>query len=181
MITTNVRSAVISKGGAGGVGFELPPPPGADASAAAHSRLRALVLEEMKAYFRPELLNRLDEIVVFRRLGRPELERIAALEIDKTRARAAALGFGLRLTPGVVARVVAEGHSEELGARELRRAVTRLVDDPLAEAALAGRLAPGGGALLRLDARGAVEAVADDGAVTGDAAVELPAVVYSSA
>lgn len=154
VLTTNIGSQVIAKGG-GGVGFQLPNPDGSDAAA---GRLRSLVLEELKAYFRPELLNRLDEVVVFGRLGRPELAQIAGLELAKTEARAAERGVALRLGPGVMDRIIEEGYSEEMGARELRRAVTRCVDDPLADALLSGRVAPGGTALLRLPAGGAAGA-----------------------
>lgn len=147
ILTSNVGSAVISKGGAR-VGFDLPCAGGESAEAAKYDRIRSLVLEELKAYFRPELLNRLDEVVVFRPLGRPQVAAIAALELAKTEERVLARGIGLEVTPAVMDLLVAEGFDEAMGARELRRAVTRLVDDPLSDALLLGEVVAGDVALV---------------------------------
>ena len=145
VLTTNVGSSVISKGGQG-VGFELP---GQDAEATRHTRMRSLVMEELKSYFRPELLNRLDELVVFRRLTREDVASIAELELAKTAERAAERGIALRVEPAVMDLIIEEGYSETMGARELRRAVTRVVDDALSDAILTGRVSPGEVAVVR--------------------------------
>jgi ATP-dependent Clp protease ATP-binding subunit ClpC len=154
VLTSNVGSAAVARGGSS-VGFQL----GAveNQAEAAYRRVRSLVLEELKQYFRPELLNRLDEVVVFRKLGRPEVRAIADLELAKTAERAAQRGIALRLTPALMERLLEEGYSEVNGARELRRAVVRLVDDPLSDAILFGRVVPGSVAVLD---------VAPDGSVT---------------
>ena len=170
ILTTNVGSSVIAKGGASGIGFELPD---ADAAGARHGRLRTMVLEELKSYFRPELLNRMDEVVVFRRLTRDTVAAIAELELAKTADRAAERGIGLRLGPGVMEKLIEEGYSEDMGARELRRAVTRIIDDALSDAILTGAVVPGQVALLQLVAGGAV-AVVPAGSCEDGAAVPTP-------
>jgi len=173
VLTTNVGSSVVAKGGSG-IGFELA---GADDDTmdnplGRHARLRALVLEELKAYFRPELLNRLDEVVVFRRLDKQDVAAIAELELAKTSERVAERGIALRLGPGVIERIIEEGYSDTMGARELRRAVTRIVDDALSDAILTGAVAPGQVAVLRL-ARNGMEVVTTDQADDAETAVAV--------
>ena len=90
----------------------------------------------LQAFFRPELLNRMDEVVVFRSLGQPHVRRIADLELAKTAARMAERGIGLEVSSALMATIVEQGWNEAMGARELRRAVTRLVDDALSDAVL---------------------------------------------
>ena len=152
VMTSNIGSSVIAKGGAG-LGFDLGAPE--DADARAYGRVRSLVMEELKGYFRPELLNRLDEVVVFRQLDAADARRIASLELAATAARVAARGLHLEVTAALMAAITAAAAEREYGARPLKRAITRLVDDPLSDALLAGVLAEGD--VARLD-------VADDGA-----------------
>jgi ATP-dependent Clp protease ATP-binding subunit ClpC len=151
--TSNIGSNIISKGG-GSLGFALP---GAEsAEDAAYGRVRTLVMEELKAHFRPELLNRLDEIVVFRQLGVPEVTRIADLLIAETGARLQTKGIGLKVSSGAMSKIVEEGYDVAYGARPLKRAITRLVDDALSEAILFGSLAEGDVALVDVDYTGKV-------------------------
>lgn len=145
VLTTNVGSSVVAKGGAG-IGFELP---GENSVATQHRRLRSLVLEELKSYFRPELLNRLDEVVVFRRLLKEDVAQIAELELAKTAERVAERGIALRVEAPVLDMIIEEGYSESMGARELRRAVTRVVDDALSDALITGKVVKGQIAVLR--------------------------------
>lgn len=173
VLTTNVGSAVVAKGGQG-VGFELP---GMDEEATRHTRMRSLVMEELKSYFRPELLNRLDKLVVFRRLTKEDVAAIATLEIAKTAERAAQRGIALRVEPAVMDLIIEEGYSETMGARELRRAVTRVVDDALSDAILTGRVAPGEVAVVRRVTSGnasglPVEILRSTDAAAADAALE---------
>ena len=146
VLTTNVGSSIVAKGGSGGIGFELP---GDDVESTRQNRLRSLVMEELKSYFRPEMLNRLDDVIVFRRLTKQDVTAIASLELAKTAERAAERGIGLRLDDDVMELLIEEGLSETMGARELRRAVTRIVDDALSDAILTGKVAAGQIALLR--------------------------------
>ncbi len=97
-----------------------------DPNASYHNgRLREMVLEEVKQYFRPELLNRLDEQVVFHKLGRPEVRAIAGLLIQETTRRVEDKGFFLQLSQRMVERIITEGYSDEYGVRPLRQTVVR--------------------------------------------------------
>ena len=109
-------------------------------AAAERARLERVVRDEVKAFFRPELLNRFDEQIVFSRLGRPELRRIASLMVAETAARVAERGYKLEVGPALMERIIRDGHSAEYGARPLRRALTAAVEDVLADAVLSGRL-----------------------------------------
>ena len=118
-------------------------PDGDDGDAEAAQAVAVAVRRELAAQYRPEFLNRLDEIVVFRPLGGSQLDAVAGLLVARVAAAAAALGVALRATPALRARLVAEGASPRFGARPLRRAVRRLVEDPLSEALLEGFVAKG--------------------------------------
>jgi ATP-dependent Clp protease ATP-binding subunit ClpC len=109
--------------------------------AATDVALEAAALEAARSFFRAELLNRIDEVVVLRRLSADDLVRIAGVLL---RALASSIrerhGVDIRIEPGAVDCVAAAGFSPVYGARELRRAVERLVEAPLAELVLSGRL-----------------------------------------
>jgi ATP-dependent Clp protease ATP-binding subunit ClpC len=104
--------------------------------------LEAAALEAARGFFRPELLNRIDEVVVLRHLSEADVREIAARSLH---ALASSLrerhGVELRVEPDAVACVAAAGFSPVYGARELRRAIERLVEAPLAELVLSGELA----------------------------------------
>eukprot|EP00401_Gymnodinium_catenatum_P071172 CAMPEP_0117605526 /NCGR_PEP_ID=MMETSP0784-20121206/79239_1 /TAXON_ID=39447 /ORGANISM="" /LENGTH=165 /DNA_ID=CAMNT_0005408573 /DNA_START=67 /DNA_END=564 /DNA_ORIENTATION=+ len=95
-----------------------------------------MVHEELKGFFRPEFLNRLDEIIVFKSLTKPEVGEIAELEFRKTFKRCAERGITLSLTERFKQKVVDEGFNPVYGARPLRRAIMRLLEDKLAESFL---------------------------------------------
>jgi ATP-dependent Clp protease ATP-binding subunit ClpC len=153
IMTSNVGSSVIAKGGAQ-LGFSLPSDQGADEDA--YAKLKSLVTEELKGYFRPELLNRLDEVVVFRQLLKPDVARIAQLVLQQTANRLAQRDIRLDISPALMDRILEEGYDKEYGARPLNRAVSRLVDDPLSEALLQGHLVAGDTAYLDCTAGGPV-------------------------
>jgi ATP-dependent Clp protease ATP-binding subunit ClpC len=110
--------------------------------------MRTRINDELKQYFRPELLNRMDEIIVFRQLSREEVVSIADLLIREVGSRLTEQGIALEVTDAVKERLVAEGYDPSYGARPLRRAVTRLLEDSLAEALLTGDIKPGDTAVL---------------------------------
>ncbi|HPY89782.1 MAG TPA: ATP-dependent Clp protease ATP-binding subunit, partial [Lentisphaeria bacterium] len=89
--------------------------------------------ESAKKHFRPEFLNRVDEIVVFRQLGPDELAQIIHLELDKISERLRAKGGVLRLTDAAEKLLLERGYKPEFGARQLRRTVEQMLEDPLAE------------------------------------------------
>lgn len=103
-----------------------------------YDHLKEKLLSEARHTFRPELLNRFDDIVVFRRLGKEELTRILMLEVDKFQERLRKTGLKLVLDDAVKAFLVEKGNDPALGARPLRRVVQTYVEDPLAEMVLAG-------------------------------------------
>lgn len=147
IMTSNIGSKVIEKGG-GGLGFEFS---GADAEETNYNRIRSLVNEELKQYFRPEFLNRLDEIIVFRQLSRDEVKEIAEIMLKEVFSRMSEKGIHLSVTDGFKERLVEEGYNPSYGARPLRRAVMRLLEDSLAEEFLSGRIGEGDSAVVDVD------------------------------
>ena len=101
------------------------------------SRAHDTVMEAAKQYFRPEFLNRLDDIIVFRNLEKPDFERIVDIEIDKVRDLLKPKNAKLVLDPKVREMILEQGSSAEFGARLYRRQVERLIEDPLSDAILA--------------------------------------------
>ena len=144
IMTSNIGSKVIEKGG-GGLGFEFS---GGAAEETNYNRIRSLVNEELKQYFRPEFLNRLDEIIVFRQLTRDEVKVIAEIMLKEVFGRMQEKGITLSVTETFKERLVEEGYNPSYGARPLRRAVMRLLEDSLAEEFLSGRISDGDSALV---------------------------------
>ncbi|MDZ8050421.1 MAG: ATP-dependent Clp protease ATP-binding subunit [Aulosira sp. ZfuVER01] len=151
ILTSNIGSKVIEKGG-GGLGFDFDSQ--ADAS---YNRIRNLVNEELKAYFRPEFLNRLDEIIVFTQLSKDEVKRIADILLREVAGRLTEKGITLEVTERFKERVVQEGYNPSYGARPLRRAIMRLLEDSLAEALLSGHIISGDTAIADVDDDGQVQ------------------------
>ena len=139
IMTSNIGSKVIEKGG-GGLGFEFS---GENAEENQYNRIRSLVNEELKQYFRPEFLNRLDEIIVFRQLNREEVKQIAEIMLREVFNRIGDKGITLSVSNAFKERLVEEGYNPAYGARPLRRAVMRLLEDSLAEEVLSGRIKDG--------------------------------------
>jgi ATP-dependent Clp protease ATP-binding subunit ClpC len=143
ILTSNVGSKVIEKGG-GGLGFEL----SEDQSSSHYNRIKSLVNEELKQYFRPEFLNRLDEIIVFRQLTKNEVGQIAEIMLKEVFDRLSMKGIQLEVTDRFKTRLVDEGYNPTYGARPLRRAVMRLLEDSLAEEVLSEKIKAGDTAVV---------------------------------
>jgi|TARA_B110000971_G_scaffold67364_1_gene69093 ATP-dependent Clp protease ATP-binding subunit ClpC len=143
ILTSNVGSKVIEKGG-GGLGFEL----AEDELSSQYSRIKSLVNEELKQYFRPEFLNRLDEIIVFRQLTKDEVAQIAEIMLNEVFERISLKGIQLEVTERFKNRLVDEGYNPTYGARPLRRAVMRLLEDSLAEEVLSEKIKSGDTAVV---------------------------------
>ncbi|MEO1094005.1 MAG: ATP-dependent Clp protease ATP-binding subunit [Cyanobacteria bacterium J06638_28] len=152
VMTSNIGSRVIEKGGSG-MGFDMAE---TDEATTRYNNIRSLVQEEMKQYFRPELLNRLDEIIVFRQLSRAEVQQIADILMKGVNARLAERGIQVTLTEAFKEKLSAEGYDQRYGARPMRRAISRLVEDNLAEAILAGELQDGDIVMLDADDDGKI-------------------------
>ncbi|MGH2606991.1 MAG: AAA family ATPase, partial [Anaerolineales bacterium] len=106
---------------------------------ATEQHVRALLTR----HFRPEFLNRIDEIVVFRRLTRDQLRQIVEIQLRRVGARLAESGYGLRVTDAAMAHLAEVGYDPVYGARPLKRAIQRELQDPLALRLLAGDFKPG--------------------------------------
>ena len=112
-------------------------------------RARKEAFEALRQAFRPEFINRIDEIVLFNPLGREQLDKIVDLELAKVMRLLAERKVRIELTPAARERVVVDGYDPAYGARPLRRTVQRLVQDPLAMRILDGSVLPGD--LVRVD------------------------------
>jgi ATP-dependent Clp protease ATP-binding subunit ClpC len=155
ILTSNLGSKIIEKGG-GGLGFEFM----ADAAEASYTRIRSLVNEELKNFFRPEFLNRLDDIIVFTQLKKDEVKQIAEIMLKEVSNRLGEKGISLEVSDRFKDRVLQEGYNPSYGARPLRRAIMRLLEDSLAEAMLSGRIGEGDTAVVDVDDDGQVKVIA---------------------
>ena len=111
IMTSNIGSKVIEKGG-GGLGFEFS---GDSVEDSQYNRIKSLVNEELKQYFRPEFLNRLDEIIVFRQLSKNEVKEIAEIMLQEVFARLQDKGIKLSVTDSFKERLVEEGYNPSYG------------------------------------------------------------------
>merc|ERR1712097_190612 len=127
-----------------------------------YNRIKALVNEELKQYFRPEFLNRLDDIVVFRQLTKAEVKQIADIMLKDVTERALEKDIKLEITERFKDRLVDEGFNPSFGARPLRRAIIRLVEDSIAERILAGDIKEGDYVILDVNVDGNITLLNDD-------------------
>ncbi len=135
LMTSNVGAETIKKSST--MGFS----PITDEST--YEKMREKILEEAKKQFRPEFLNRLDDIIVFRSLTKPDLIEILNLEVTKVLARLKAKNLNLELDAKAKDFLVEKGYDPTYGARPMRRAVERYLEDPLAEELLKGTVREG--------------------------------------
>jgi ATP-dependent Clp protease ATP-binding subunit ClpB len=115
----------------------------ARAGGAAYDEMRSRVMEQLRAVFRPEFLNRVDEVIVFHALTDHDLEAIVDRLLADLARRLADNDLRIELTPAARQLIAADGNDPAFGARPLKRAIQRLVENPLARALLEGRFAPG--------------------------------------
>jgi ATP-dependent Clp protease ATP-binding subunit ClpC len=153
ILTSNVASADLRK--AGRLGFSTRRP---EEAGTTDDAMKSTALEGLKRAFRPEFLNRIDQVVVCSALTRENLRQIVDLMLREVAARLREQGITLEVGEDVRTFLIDEGYSEEYGARPLRRAIQSHVDDALVDALLAGELQPGLTARLAL-ANGAVQVV----------------------
>jgi len=129
IMTSNLGSSVIAKSTTDeDIGFGM----ATNVEETKYSKLCALVNEELKQFFRPEFLNRIDEIIVFQQLTKDEVEEIATIMINDLVKRSEQQGLRLDITNRVKLKLVEEGYNPAYGARPLRRAVMRLIEDKIA-------------------------------------------------
>jgi len=112
------------------------------------------MMEEMKKLFRPEFLNRVDEVIVFQHLKKEEILQIADLYLRRVNEQAASMSITIELSDAVKSLLVDKGYDPNLGARPLRRAVQRYIEDPLSEEMLLGRFQAGDHIIADVDGEG---------------------------
>ncbi len=136
IMTSNLGTADVAK--AKGIGFSM------DATDdIPYEKMKDKVLSELKKSFRPELLNRIDEIIVFHPLSREQVKSIVDLEIKRPQEQLRSRGMGLELTEPAKDLLAEKGYDPALGARPLRRMIQRMVEDPLSEKVLWKEFRPG--------------------------------------
>ena len=126
-----------------------------------YQRMKTEVMAELDSYFRPEFINRIDDVVVFRSLDREQIRHIVGLQIADLRARLAERELGLELSDAALDRLAEVGFDPVYGARPLRRAIQQQLENPLAGRLLEGRHVAGQTIRVDADATGLVFAAAD--------------------
>ena len=169
IMTSNIGADLI-KGGAG-FGF------GKRAAVQDHDKMRTALMHEAEKFFRPEFINRLDEIIVFRPLVKDDLNHIIELELSKVRQRLGEKGMKMELDQAAKDFLIDKGYNPDFGARPLRRALGTYIEDPLAENLLSGSFGAGqtvavtrreGEEHLRFEARETPAAESDGEGGNGD-------------
>ncbi|MDQ2865802.1 MAG: ATP-dependent Clp protease ATP-binding subunit [Candidatus Eremiobacteraeota bacterium] len=117
-----------------------------------YERMKTKVMDEVKLTFRPEFLNRIDEVVVFHQLTRAQIESIVSLELEKVAREVKAQEMNLKVTDAAKTLLAKKGWDPQFGARPLRRAIQRNVEDELAEQMLRGTFGSGDHILADIDA-----------------------------
>ena len=133
ILTSNVGAHILQKNPS--MGFSA----GADAEGD-YELLKSRVMEEMKKSFRPEFLNRINDIVLFRSLTKDNMRAIVSLELDKLRARLAERGLSMAVSAEAEDFLISKGWDEKYGARPLKRAIERELEDNIAEEILRGSI-----------------------------------------
>jgi ATP-dependent Clp protease ATP-binding subunit ClpC len=136
IMTSNLGAAQISKNT--GFGFTV-----GDESGLSYDEMKGRVMGELKKVFRPELLNRIDEIIVFHKLSKDEIMSIVDLLLRRLREQMATHEVSIELTDEAKELLVDKGYDPAMGARPLRRAIQRYIEDPLADFVLGRELEPG--------------------------------------
>ncbi|MCE8031025.1 ATP-dependent chaperone ClpB [Halomonas daqingensis] len=108
-----------------------------------YDEMKQAVMDVVGMHFRPELINRIDEVVVFHALRQAQIEAIAGIQLDRLRARLAEHGMQLEVSDEAMAQLALAGFDPVFGARPLKRAIQSRIENPLAQDLLAGRFAPG--------------------------------------
>jgi len=134
IMTSNVGAELIKRQTS--LGF------GAQTGHDSYDQMKEVILEESKKVFKPEFLNRLDDIIVFHTLEREDLVRIVDLEVAKVVTRVRNKAIHIQLDPTAVELLIEKGYDPIYGARPMRRAVERFLEDPLAEELLRGNIKP---------------------------------------
>jgi ATP-dependent Clp protease ATP-binding subunit ClpC len=142
IMTSNIGAAQITKNQA--LGFTV-----GDESGLSYDDMKSRIMGELKKAFRPELLNRIDEVIVFHKLTRDEITEVVELLLKRLREQMAQHETTIELTASAKELLVDKGYDPTMGARPLRRAIQRFIEDPLADFVLGRSLTPG--SVIRID------------------------------
>ncbi len=137
IMTSNIGAATISRSTP--LGFSI----AEDGGGMNYEEMKRRIMSELKQVFRPELINRIDEIIVFHQLTKDEIKQIIDLLLVRLQKQMAEQGVSLQLTDAAKDLLVDEGYDPAMGARPLRRAIQRLLEDPLSDELLRGNLVDG--------------------------------------
>ncbi|MEP0766500.1 MAG: ATP-dependent Clp protease ATP-binding subunit [Fimbriimonadia bacterium] len=163
IMTSNVGVKPI--GADAGMGFRDTREDPADPKA--YERMKTKMMEEMKKLFRPEFLNRVDEVIVFHALTQEEILQIVDLMLERVNQQAHARNLSFAATDSVKQFLAKEGYDPNMGARPLRRSVQKYVEDPLSEEILLGRFSAGDTILADMDEDGRIFFRKDDRTESG--------------
>ncbi|GAB4571647.1 MAG: ATP-dependent Clp protease ATP-binding subunit [Anaerolineae bacterium] len=147
IMTSNIGADTIKKGPS--LGFGLPTADEAKEEEQGYAAMRKTLMDQLRRAFRPEFLNRLDAVIVFRALTQRDINQIVELRLDEVRERVLEHAIMLHVTDAAKAYLAREGYDPEYGARPLRRVITNLVEDKLSDAILGGQFSLG--ATVKID------------------------------
>src|ERR1700730_1743421 len=168
IMTSNIGAGAISKNQS--LGFPL-----GDEQGLSYDDMKSRVMGELKKVFRPELLNRIDEVIVFHKLAKEEIKSIVDLLLKHLREQMATHEVTIELTDEAKDLLVDAGYDPAMGARPLRRAIQRLIEDPLADFVLGRTLEPGSTILVARKAdEEAVDITVVPGEITPESVVTVP-------
>src|SRR5439155_2993238 len=136
IMTSNIGASTISKNQV--LGFSV-----GDDSGLSYDEMKERIMGELKKVFRPELLNRIDEVIVFHKLAKEEILQIVNLMMNRVREQVATHEVTIELTEPAKELLVEKGYDPTMGARPLRRAIQRFIEDPLADFVLGAELMTG--------------------------------------
>ncbi len=151
VMTSNIGADLIKKGTA--LGFALKRDEETE-ERQSYEDMRKKLTNSLKKVFRPEFLNRLDSVIIFRSLNKADIEKIVSLELDKVAERLKDHNLTLTATPAALAAFADEGYDNEFGARPLRRVIQQRVEDPLSDRLLSGEFTDGDAILVEVNPDG---------------------------
>jgi ATP-dependent Clp protease ATP-binding subunit ClpC len=173
IMTSNIGAATISRSTP--LGFSV-----TDETGMSYEDMKSRIMGELKKVFRPELLNRIDEVIVFHKLTKEEITRIVDLLLVRLQNQMSDHGLAMRLTDEAKDLLVEQGYDPTMGARPLRRAIQRLIEDPLSDRLLSKDFPEGSTVVLDRDGEEMKLVIQEPepeavGATAGGTAEESPA------
>jgi ATP-dependent Clp protease ATP-binding subunit ClpC len=150
IMTTNVGADMIQRQSTFGFSLTVDE---AEEEAQSYKEMRKKLTDALKRTFRPEFINRLDSVIIFRSLNKEDIHKIVNLELDKVNARLVDNNIHLRATEAALDLIAEEGYNPEMGARPLRRVIQQNVEDRLSDALLASEFEDGDNILVDVETK----------------------------